>query len=63
MRGILFDIVRNYVWPAPYTGRVLRNAFSEKWAGRERELLQQLHVEHPRYMWRRAAHGSTTWRP
>ena len=54
VRGILFDMVRNNVWPAPYTGRVLRNAFSEKWAGRERELLQQLHVEHPRYMEARA---------
>ena len=41
IRGILFDIARRNVWPAPYCGRVLRNAFSERWHGRETELLQQ----------------------
>ena len=40
IRGILFDIARRNVWPAPYTGRVMRNKFSEKWRGREAELLQ-----------------------
>jgi len=40
IRGILFDIARRNVWPAPYTGRALRNGFSEKWRGREAELLQ-----------------------
>jgi nitronate monooxygenase len=49
IRGILFDMARDNVWPAPYSGRVLRNQFSEKWLGRERELLQHLHVETPRY--------------
>ena len=34
IRGILFDIARRNVWPAPYTGRVLRNEFSERWRGR-----------------------------
>ena len=36
VRGILFDIARRNVWPAPFTGRVLRNAFAERWRGRER---------------------------
>jgi NAD(P)H-dependent flavin oxidoreductase YrpB (nitropropane dioxygenase family) len=29
VRGILFDIVRGNVWPAPYTGRLLRDEFFE----------------------------------
>jgi nitronate monooxygenase len=40
IRSILFDIARQNVWPAPYSGRVLRNDFSEKWRGREADLLQ-----------------------
>ena len=40
VRGILFNSAQNNVRPAPYTVRVLRNAFSEKWAVREHELLQ-----------------------
>lgn len=40
VRGILFDIARKNVWPAPYGGRVLRNEFSERWRGRETELMQ-----------------------
>ncbi|RZF26228.1 nitronate monooxygenase [Paraburkholderia sp. UYCP14C] len=60
IRGILFDMARNNVWPAPYTGRVLRNAFSDKWFGRERELLQQLHVEQVRYQEARANHDYDT---
>ena len=39
-RGILFDIARKNVWPSPYGGRVLRNEFSERWRGREAELMQ-----------------------
>jgi nitronate monooxygenase len=49
VRGILFDIVRGNVWPAPYTGRLLRNEFSEKWRGREAELLQHQHEELAKY--------------
>ncbi|MGP0090033.1 MAG: NAD(P)H-dependent flavin oxidoreductase [Xanthobacteraceae bacterium] len=49
IRGILFDIVRRNVWPAPYTGRVLRNEFSERWYGREAELLQHQDDEAARY--------------
>ena len=55
IRGILFDIARRNVWPAPYTGRVLRNGFSERWRGREAELLQQQAEEAARYDAARAA--------
>jgi nitronate monooxygenase len=40
IRGILFDIARRSVWPSPFAGRVLRNEFSERWRGREAELMQ-----------------------
>ena len=48
-RGILLDIVRQNVWPAPYSIRVLRNAFFDRWRGREAELLQHLPEEAARY--------------
>jgi nitronate monooxygenase len=51
----LFDIARRNVWPAPYTGRVLQNDFSEKWRGREAELLQHQEEEATRYAAARAA--------
>ena len=53
VRSILFDIARRNVWPAPYTGRVLQNAFSERWRGRESELMQA-HGEAGRYAEARA---------
>ena len=49
IRGILFDIARRNVWPAPYSGRVLRNEFSERWRGREAELMQHQADEAARY--------------
>src|SRR5215212_3468946 len=49
IRSILFDIARRNVWPAPYTGRVLRNDFSERWRGREAELMQHQAEEAARY--------------
>ncbi len=55
IRGMLFDIARRNVWPAPYTGRVLQNAFSERWRGRETELLQHQEAEAARYAEARAA--------
>jgi len=55
VRGILFDIARRNVWPAPYTGRVLRNEFSERWRGRETELLQHQQAEADRYAQARAS--------
>jgi len=55
VRSILFDIARRNVWPAPYTGRVLQNNFSEKWRGRETELLQRQEEEATTYAAARAA--------
>lgn len=55
IRGILFDIARRNVWPAPYGGRVLRNEFSERWRGREAELMQNQEQEAERYAWARAS--------
>ncbi len=42
IRGIIFDISRNNVWPAPFTGRCLINAHARRWIGRETELLQNV---------------------
>ena len=41
VRTRVFDIVRGYDWPAPYTGRALRNAFLQRWHGHEPELQGQ----------------------
>lgn len=60
VRGILFDIARRNVWPAPYCGRVLRNSFSERWRGREAELLQRQDDEAPRYAKARAENDFDT---
>jgi nitronate monooxygenase len=38
VRSIVFDLSRRNRWPAPYTGRVLRNRHAERWLGREVEL-------------------------
>ncbi|MGJ4886631.1 NAD(P)H-dependent flavin oxidoreductase [Bradyrhizobium sp. HKCCYLRH3099] len=42
VRGIIFDLSRNNVWPAPFTGRCLINDHARRWMGREVELLQQV---------------------
>ena len=55
IRSVLFDIVRRNVWPAPYTGRVLANSFTERWRGRELDLLQRQAEEAARYDAARAA--------
>lgn len=44
-RTRVFDIVRDYRWPAPYTGRALRNGFMTRWTGREDELVAVLDAE------------------
>src|SRR4030095_10644978 len=41
-RSIVFDISRQRVWPAPFTGRCIRNAHAQRWIGREVELLQRV---------------------
>jgi nitronate monooxygenase len=40
VRSIIFDISRNNVWPAPFTGRCLINDHARRWMGREVELMQ-----------------------
>ena len=37
----IFDITQDIPWPARFPGRALRNAFAERWHGRERELRAQ----------------------
>jgi nitronate monooxygenase len=37
-RTRVLDIARDAGWPARYTARVLRNAYVERWRGREEEL-------------------------
>ncbi|WP_406498378.1 nitronate monooxygenase [Streptomyces sp. NBC_01604] len=38
VRTSVYDIVRQYDWPAEYNGRLLRNHFIDRWHGRESEL-------------------------
>ena len=38
VRTRVYDVVKRKPWPAPYTGRQMRNAFVERWHGREDEL-------------------------
>ncbi|MGH6623312.1 MAG: NAD(P)H-dependent flavin oxidoreductase [Burkholderiaceae bacterium] len=54
-RSLVFDITRRNVWPAPFTGRCVRNAHAERWLGREVELLQHVDEESARYMAAREA--------
>jgi len=49
VRSIVFDISRGKVWPAPFTGRCLRNEHLDKWYGREVELLRHLDTESTKY--------------
>ena len=44
-RTRVFDIVRGYRWPEPYTGRALQNRFLNRWQGREVELEASLGAE------------------
>src|SRR5437762_2092922 len=41
-RGVIFDLSRNNVWPAPFTGRTLINNHARRWMGREIELMQNV---------------------
>ncbi len=38
LRTKVFDTARGIVWPEPWTGRAIRNAFSDTWHGRDDEL-------------------------
>jgi nitronate monooxygenase len=48
-RTTVFDIVRGYDWPSPYTGRALVNAFFERWHGHEDDLTRTAESERARY--------------
>jgi nitronate monooxygenase len=50
LRSTVFDISRHNVWPAPFTGRCLRNDHLERWYGREAELMRHLDEESARYV-------------
>ena len=43
-RSIVFDISRQNIWPHPYTGRCLANAHTDRWLGREQELMRRKDV-------------------
>jgi nitronate monooxygenase len=49
LRTTVFDITRRIPWPAPITGRTLRNAHSDRWFGRESELMGQLDEASAKY--------------
>ncbi len=46
-RTRVFDVIREHVWPQPFTGRAIRNSFMERWDGREDDLSAALDEEIP----------------
>ena len=54
IRSIVFDISRRNVWPAPFTGRCLRNAHLDAWVGKEIDLLRRQNIEADKYAAARA---------
>ena len=49
VRTRVADIARQLAWPREFTARIRRNAFTDRWQGREDELEKNLTVEGPRY--------------
>lgn len=49
LRTTIPDIARQLPWPGGFTARIRRNAFTDRWHGREQELRQNVSVEGPRY--------------
>ncbi len=49
LRTRVADIARQIPWPRGFTARIARNAFTERWHGREDELEKNVAVEGPRY--------------
>jgi nitronate monooxygenase len=49
LRTRVADIARQLAWPGEFTARIHRNAFAERWHGREQELELTAAVEGPRY--------------
>lgn len=50
VRTVVFDLTRNLVWPAPFTGRSLVNDHVQRWMGREVELMQNLSAVSAEYV-------------
>lgn len=48
-RTTIFDIVRGYSWPKPFTGRALRNEFMAQWHGHESALAEAVSSESARF--------------
>jgi nitronate monooxygenase len=49
IRSQVMDLARKLDWPARYTARVLKNAYTERWHGRERELMMVADEEAQKY--------------
>ncbi len=49
VRTTLADIARQISWPHGFTARIRRNAFTDRWQGREQALANDIAVEAPRY--------------
>jgi nitronate monooxygenase len=49
LRTRVFDVVRRLPWPEQFTGRVLRNRFTDRWHGDEAALDRAVDREQPRY--------------
>ena len=50
LRTKVFDTARGIVWPEPYTGRAIRNAFSDAWHGRDAALRDQGEAMRERFL-------------
>jgi nitronate monooxygenase len=55
IRSLIFDISRNNVWPAPFTGRCLINDHVRQWRGRELGMLQNVEAISREYSAARSA--------
>ena len=55
VRSIIFDISRDNVWPAPFTGRCLVNEQTRRWLGREAEMIQNVKAVAAEYAAAKAA--------
>jgi nitronate monooxygenase len=49
LRTKVADIARQLAWPRGFTARIRRNAFTDRWHGRESELEANIATEGPRY--------------
>ena len=49
LRTRVADLARQIPWPRGFTARIHRNAFTDRWHGREDELERNVVVEGPRY--------------